>query len=159
MVTCRMDYTHGAQGFDGVLHMSDEVKNVKTFVPRSMILTVVINGVFAFGFIVALLYCIGDLDTVLASPTGLPIIEVFYLATKSKAATNVLMVMILSVSAIGNFGIFASVSRLIWAFARDRGLPYSDFFSYVSEHASILDFSCNTPRFIRHSRSPLVLLG
>jgi choline transport protein len=113
--------------------MSDEVKDVRRYVPKSMILTVVINGVFAFGFIVALLYCIGDLDTILASPTGLPIIEVFYLATNSKAATNVLMVMILIVSAIGNFGIFASVSRLIWAFARDRGLPYSDFFSYVSE--------------------------
>jgi choline transport protein len=111
--------------------MSDEVKDAQRFVPKSMLLTVIINGVFAFGFIVALLYCIGDLDTVLASPTGLPIIEVFYLATKSKAATNVLMIMILIVSAIGNFGIFASVSRLIWAFARDRGLPFPDFFSYV----------------------------
>ncbi|KAF2428690.1 amino acid transporter, partial [Tothia fuscella] len=118
-------------GFDSVLHMSDEVKDAKRFVPRSMLLTVIINGVFAFGFIVALLYGIGDLDTVLASPTGLPIIEVFYLATKSKAATNVLMIMILIVSSIGNFGIFASVSRLTWAFARDRGLPFSDFFSYV----------------------------
>jgi choline transport protein len=113
--------------------MSDEVKDAKKQVPRSMLLTVIINGVFSFGFIVALLYCISDLDTVLASTTGLPIIEVFYLATKSRAATNVLMIMILIVSNIGNFGIFASVSRLIWAFACDRGLPYSEFFSYVSE--------------------------
>jgi choline transport protein len=96
-----------------------------------MIYTVVINGVFSFGFIVALLYCLGDVETVLASPTGLPIIEVFYEATGSKAATNVIMVMILIVSSIGNFGIFASVSRLTWAFARDRGLPFPDFFAYV----------------------------
>jgi choline transport protein len=79
-----------------------------------MLYTVGINGVFAFGFIVALLYCIGDYQTALLSPTGLPIIAVLYEATKSMAATNVIMVMILFVSSIGNFSIFASVSRLTW---------------------------------------------
>jgi choline transport protein len=30
------------------------------------------------------------------------------------------------------FGFLASASRQTWAFARDKGLPFSDFLSYVS---------------------------
>ncbi|OCL10710.1 amino acid transporter [Glonium stellatum] len=117
-------------GFDGVLHMSDETKDAPRQAPRSMFLTVAINGVFAFAFIICLLYCIGDTQALLSSPS-LPILLVFYTATKSVAATNALMVMILFVCFVGNFSVFASVSRLTWAFARDRGLPFPEFFSYV----------------------------
>jgi choline transport protein len=99
--------------------------------PRSMVLTVVINTVFAWTFIICLLYCLGDMQTVLASKS-LPILTVYYKATGSVAATNALMSLVIIVSCIGNFSIFASVSRLTWAFARDRGLPFSDFFAYVS---------------------------
>jgi choline transport protein len=108
------------------------VKDPVKRVPRSMVLTVVINSIFAYAFIICLLYSIGDLDAVQSSKTGYPIIEVYYLATNSKAGTNVLMVMIIIVSTIGCFSIFASVTRLVWAFARDKGLPFADFFAYVS---------------------------
>jgi len=124
-------------GFDGVIHMSDEVKDAPRRVPKSMVIAVIVNGIFAFGFIVALLYCIGDPAAAAASPTGLPIIEVFYSATKSKAGTNLLFFMILLVNSVGNFSIIASVSRLTWAFARDRGLPFSDYFSYVNPKLKI----------------------
>jgi choline transport protein len=123
--------TFVVSGFDGVIHMSDEVKDAPRRVPRSIWITVVVNAVFCWAFSICLLYCIGDYTKVLESPTGLPFIEVIYEATKSKPATNTLVVFVLLVSTIGNFSIIASVSRLTWAFARDRGLPYSEFFSYV----------------------------
>ena len=97
-----------------------------------MIMTVIISCVSAFAFIICLLYTIGDLETVTASPTGFPIIEVFYEATKSVAGTNTMASMLLIVLTVQCFSTFASVSRLTWAFARDKGLPYSDVFSYVS---------------------------
>jgi choline transport protein len=106
-----------------------------------MFLSVAMNALFAFAFIVVLLYCLGNYNAVLNSPTGLPIIEVYYEATKSTAATNVFMTMIYIGSMIGNFNVIASVSRLTWAFARDRGLPFSEFFSYVSfSHLNIDKF-------------------
>ena len=52
--------------------IGEEVKNPATSVPRSMILAVIINGVLAFGWIIALLFSIGDVDTALESPTGYP---------------------------------------------------------------------------------------
>lgn len=97
-----------------------------------MILTVVINAIFAFAFIICLLFTVGDLETVLASPTGYPIIEVYYQATQSRAGTNAMMVMIIIVVLVSCFSNLASVSRLTWAFAKDHGLPFANYFAYVS---------------------------
>jgi amino acid transporter len=97
-----------------------------------MIAAVVMNSVMMFAFMITVMFCIGDLDQVANTPTGLPIIEVYYEATKSVQATNLLVIMIVLVIFISLFNIFASVSRLTWSFARDKGLPFSSFFSYVS---------------------------
>ena len=97
-----------------------------------MIMMVIINSVAAFAFVICLLFTIGDLTTVTASPTGFPILEVYYEATNSVAGTNVMASMLLIILTVQCFSTFVSVSRLTWAFARDKGLPYSDAFSYVS---------------------------
>jgi amino acid transporter len=116
-------------GFDGVLHMSDEVKKARIRVPRSMITSVVLNAIMQFAFMITVLFTIGDVDLVSADP--LPIIQVYYQATGSKAATNLFVSMILIVVFVSFFNVFASVSRLMWAFARDNGLPFSTFFAKV----------------------------
>ncbi|KAH6065180.1 hypothetical protein HBI67_124890 [Parastagonospora nodorum] len=110
-------------GFDGVLHMSDEVKGARVRVPRAMIFSVVVNATMQFLYMVTVLFCIGDVDRVTASP--LPIIEVYYQATGSRAATNVFVFMFIFIIFVSFVNVFASVSRLLWAFARDDGLPYS----------------------------------
>jgi len=39
---------------------------------------------------------------------------------------------------VGNFNIVASVARLVWRFASDKGLPFHQHFTYVSlNHAHI----------------------
>jgi amino acid transporter len=121
--------TYSVNGFDGVLHMSDEVKKVRTRVPRSIILATIINSVMLFAFAITLLFCIGDIIKV--SKAGLPLIEVYYLATDSKVYTNILVAMPAIVIFFTVFNVFASVSRLIWVFAKDKGLPFSRQFSYV----------------------------
>lgn len=118
-------------GFDGVLHMSDEVKKAKTHVPHSMIASVSMNSIMQFAYILCLLFTIGDVDKVANTPTLLPIIEVYYEATGSKHATNLFVVMIAIIIFIAFFNVFASVSRLVWAFSRDKGLPFSSFFGAV----------------------------
>ena len=97
-----------------------------------MLWTVGLNAFFAFGFIVCLLYTIGDVETVLASPTGYPIIEVYYQATKSQVGTNLMMMMIISVVLVSCFSNLASVSRLTWAFANDGGFPFAKHIASVS---------------------------
>jgi choline transport protein len=82
-------------------------------------------------FATILLFYMGPLDDVVATP--LPLLWVIYNITGSSVAANVLTAL------IALFNIFASVSRLVWVFARDNGLPFSNFFSYV---CSLLGFAC-----------------
>jgi choline transport protein len=116
-------------GFDGLLHMSDEVKSARIRVPRSMIISVVVNATMQFLYLITVLFCIGDVDRVTAS--SLPIIEVYYQATGSRAATNFFVFMLLFIIMVSFFNVFASVSRLLWAFSRDDGLPFSHIFARV----------------------------
>lgn len=95
-----------------------------------MITSVSLNAIMQLGFVICVLYCIGDYDKVAAS--GLPLIEIYYSATKSKAAATVLVLMHGSIFVVSLLNIFASVSRLVWAFARDKGLPFHEFFTYAS---------------------------
>jgi choline transport protein len=109
--------------------MSDEVKRARVRVPRSMIFSVVVNGTMQFLYMVTVLFTIGDVGLVTASP--LPIIEVYYQATGSRAATNLFIFMLLYIIFVSFFNVLASVSRLIWAFSRDDGLPLSCVFARV----------------------------
>jgi choline transport protein len=113
----------------------DEVKKVRTRVPRSLYVAVATNAVMMLAFAICLLFSFGDaadIERISSSPTGLPLIEVYYQATNSKAATNTLVALIGVIAFFALFNMFASVSRLVWVFALDNGMPFSSFFSYVS---------------------------
>ncbi|KAF2673819.1 amino acid transporter [Microthyrium microscopicum] len=118
-------------GADGILHMADEIKSVRTRMPISIISATVSNAILQFAFTICLLFTIGDVDAVTNTTTGLPIVEVYYLATGSKAASTFLVVMMFIVVLVGTSNSFASVTRLTWSFARDKGLPFSSFFSQL----------------------------
>ncbi|KAF2679390.1 amino acid transporter [Lentithecium fluviatile CBS 122367] len=127
--------TYPLTGFDGVLHMSDEVVRARTRVPRSMITSVVLNATMQFVYMLTVLFCIGDVEIVSADP--LPIIQVYYQATGSKPATNLFVSMLAIIIFVSFFNVFASVSRLAWAFSRDHGLPFSRVFAKVNPRLKI----------------------
>ncbi|KAK0268519.1 hypothetical protein LTR35_010502 [Friedmanniomyces endolithicus] len=114
--------------------MSEETRNAATTIPKVLLLTVGINGALALAFLIAVLYSIGDVNAALNTPTGYPIIEIFYQATGSKPAATAMESAIIIVACCAIFGTLASVSRLTWAFARDGGLPFSKFFAHVDSH-------------------------
>ncbi|KAK4546356.1 hypothetical protein LTR36_002033 [Oleoguttula mirabilis] len=124
-------------GFDGAIHMSEEVKDSATTVPKVIILTICINGVLAFAFLIALLFCLGNIEDVLSTPTGFPIIAIFLQATGSKAAATAMEAGLIIIAFASGFALLASVSRLTFAFARDGGMPFSKFFAYVDPHYHI----------------------
>lgn len=100
--------------------MSEETTRANVNIPRAMIGSIAINGLTGFAYILTVLYSIDDIDTVLASTTGYPIIEVFHQATNNPKAATALMCSVIIIFVMASFGIMASTSRLTWAFARDR---------------------------------------
>jgi choline transport protein len=135
-------------GVDAVVHMSEEAHDAPLNIPRAMIWSVIINGGAGFAYIIAILYAITDADSVLSTPTGLPIIAVFLQATNNQKAATAMITSVIIVFSMNLFGCTASVSRLIWAFSRDHGLPFSKVFAHISPvnrcptNAIILLFVC-----------------
>ncbi|KAH8594759.1 putative amino acid permease [Bisporella sp. PMI_857] len=118
-------------GFDGAVHMSEEVRNAAVVIPKIIVQTIVINGGLAFVFVLVLLFCIGDVGAALSTPTHYPIIQIFYSATGSAKAATAMMSLITIIGVTSSLGVVASVSRLTWAFARDGGLPFPEFFAKI----------------------------
>lgn len=119
-------------GADGAVHMSEELRDASKQLPRSMIATTVING--AMGWIILISFCMtmGNLDDVIATPTGQPYIYVFYYATQSYAGASVLSALVIFMAMFCNLSITATASRQLFAFARDQGVPCASWFAYVS---------------------------
>jgi choline transport protein len=105
---------------------------VRIRAPQSIIIATISNCIMLFAFVICLLFTIGNVEQVTNTPIGLPLIEVYYQATNSMPATNFLVLMPALILLFTLFNVFASVSRLIWVFSRDKGLPFSNFFSTVS---------------------------
>jgi choline transport protein len=111
---------------------AEEIHNASTIVPWAMVSTVALNGVMGFAMMIALLFCLGDINDALTSPTGFPFIEIFRQATNSNAGTTVMTCLIMSLMIAAAIGIMATASRLLWSFARDNGVPFSNYISRVS---------------------------
>ena len=123
MLTCTWSFT----GFDGALHMSEEVRKAKHAVPRALFWTIALNGIMAYGMVLALLFASGSLTDVLDS--SFPVMVILQNVTGSTRATTALLSGLFIISYCVGLASIASVSRLTWAWARDGGLP--SMFAYV----------------------------
>jgi choline transport protein len=101
-------------------------------VPKALMWSVLPNGIMALVMGATFIFCIGDIDAVLASPTNEPFIQVFYNATQSRAAATVMTSIIIVMLTSACISEVATASRQLWSFARDDGLPYSRWLSHVS---------------------------
>ncbi|PTB66652.1 amino acid transporter-like protein [Trichoderma citrinoviride] len=123
--------------FDVVLHMTEEMPNPARDAPRAMLYSIVIGGVTGFAFILVMLFCLVDADTVLATPTGMPIVELILQATKSRAAATILSLMLSVCFINGTNASITSVSRLLYAMARDRGIVFHNYFAHIQSGLNV----------------------
>lgn len=93
--------------------------------------SVLINVTLAGTMCITLVFRLGDPESLLTTVTGYPFIQVFYNATNSYAATNVMTAIIIVLFTFCCISETATSSRQIWAFARDRGLPGSSWLCKV----------------------------
>ncbi|KAK5130535.1 hypothetical protein LTR08_001965 [Meristemomyces frigidus] len=119
-------------GYDCSVHMSEEVQDASRVIPKTIMWSVVPNAIMAFTMGITFIFCLGDLNSVLESPTGQPFIQVFYNATGRYAGTTVMTIIFIIMLTSSCISEVATSSRQIWSFARDRGLPFSDWLARVS---------------------------
>ncbi|TVY47217.1 Choline transport protein [Lachnellula occidentalis] len=124
-------------GADAAVHMSEEIENAALNVPRAIFTTMVLNGALGLAMMIAVLFVIGDAKEVLKSATGFPFIQIFYNSTGSKAGTIVMASLVAALAWAGTIGFTATSSRMLWSFARDRGVPFHQLISKLEPRTSI----------------------
>ncbi|KAF2851897.1 amino acid permease [Plenodomus tracheiphilus IPT5] len=124
-------------GYDAACHLAEEMPHASRNVPLAMIGSVTINGVLGLVFCIVLLFATGPLDVLLATPTGFPFMQIFLDATKSTAGATVLSAILTAIAIAATAAGVTSTSRTVWAFARDKALPFDRYFSHVNHKSQI----------------------
>lgn len=96
-----------------------------------MMWAVFFNGVFGIMMMITFVFCGGALDSVLDSPTGVPVLKAVYNATGSVAGTEVMGALLVILVFFAAVSVTAASSRQLWSFARDRGLPFSSWIQKI----------------------------
>ncbi|THC87979.1 hypothetical protein EYZ11_012579 [Aspergillus tanneri] len=128
-------------GGDAAVHMAEECNNAAVAIPRAIILSVAINGTLGFSILVAVLFCMGDVQEALDSPTGYPYFEIFHQAMGTTSGGLGLSAVLVTMSICAVLGTLACTSRQFWSFARDRGVPGWRLWSHVSSYTHLPIYS------------------
>ncbi|EXJ56541.1 hypothetical protein A1O7_06885 [Cladophialophora yegresii CBS 114405] len=119
-------------GYDCSVHMSEEIRDASITLPKAIMWSVVINAVLGFIMAITLIFTLGDIDSLFASVTRQPFIQLFYNATQSYGGTNAMTAIVIILLAACCTSEVATASRQLWSFARDQGLPGSAWLSQVT---------------------------
>ncbi|KAH8711833.1 amino acid/polyamine transporter I [Phaeosphaeriaceae sp. PMI808] len=124
-------------GVDGTIHMSEEIRHPSKVVPRTMMTAILINGIMGLAMLIVILYCMGDIDKALNSPTGYPFIEIMTQGTRSIAGGTALSAGLVLMFCFGTITVVATTSRQLWAFARDAAVPNAALVSSVHKRMKV----------------------
>ncbi|KAI1024893.1 hypothetical protein LB504_009690 [Fusarium proliferatum] len=135
-------------GYDGATHLSEEMNNAEMGVPRAMVGCLLVNGPLGFAFLLIILFFMGDISAALATPTGFPIIEIFLHMTGSVAAATTMTAMITVMACLSTVPLLTAAARIMWAFARDGGLPFAERIASVDKRRQIPTMSIVVVSFL-----------
>jgi amino acid transporter len=123
-------WTIGA--FDSCVHMSEEAANATKAVPYGILMSIGSCWVFGWILCIVIAACMNpDPSTLLGSPFGQPMAQIYYDALGKDGALG-MMALLMIVQYLMGVSILVAASRQSWAFSRDGALPFSRFFRRIS---------------------------
>lgn len=111
--------------------MSEEVKDASLIVPHAMMTSFVVSSLTGLVSLTSFLFCIPNVLDALKNSAGYPFLYALHLSMSDEAVNGITVIMLLLVL-VAVINSDASASRQIFAFARDRGLPFSEWIARVS---------------------------
>jgi len=119
-------------GFDASAHMSEETHKAAMAGSIGIIMSIGVSAVLGWFLILGLLFSIQDLDGTINSATGQPVTQIFLDTVGEKGAIVLMIIVTGAMYFCGTFSVTAN-SRMMYAFARDGGIPGHKFFHKVDE--------------------------
>ncbi|KAL9096628.1 MAG: hypothetical protein Q9165_001115 [Trypethelium subeluteriae] len=118
--------TNSFPGLDAADHIAEEIHDAPRVIPIAIGTSTMLNGTMGFAMLLALLFCQpDDIQSTIGSDTFYPFINIYAYATQSNSGATALTAILICM--------IATSSRMIWAFAREGGLPFSKYLSRVDE--------------------------
>ena len=118
-------------GFDASAHTSEETKDARNTVHKGMLHAVLWSIIFGFMLILAMILAVPDMDA--AAKTGWSSFNnLFISAILPSFFGKVMLVAVILSNFLCALAAVTSTSRMVYAFARDDGLPFSALLKSVS---------------------------
>lgn len=118
-------------GFDASAHTAEETVGAAHHVPRGIVRSVLVSGLFGWVMLAAIVVAIPDVDRVAAAGP-----DAFHESIKQVLAPGRTWAVLSAGIVIAQFfcglATVTSASRMAYAFARDGGLPYAERMRHVS---------------------------
>ncbi|KAK8045035.1 hypothetical protein PG993_005059 [Apiospora rasikravindrae] len=120
-------------GYDAACHLSEEIPDAARNVPLAMVGSVVVNGVMGLVYCIVFLFSISNLDSLLSTSTGFPYMQLFLDVSRSPIGATFMSLVVAVLAMVANMSGATSTSRTMWAFSRDRAIPFDRYFNVVSD--------------------------
>lgn len=120
--------------------MAEEIHSANIVNPWCMLTTTLLNGVLGFAMLLAILFVTTDINSALASPTGtlgFPFMQIFYTATDTLPGASAMISIVIIMDICAAIAFLATSSRIVFAFGRDKGLPFWRTMATVQDDSAI----------------------
>lgn len=128
--------------------MAEETRGADYVIPWCVVATSVLNGILGLGTLLSMLYVTPNIEAVLDSPTGklgFPFMQVVLDSVGSYAGATVMISIVIAMFVFAVIAFLATASRIVFAFGRDKGLPFWQTMAKVRPYTMFL-LDCPTVR-------------
>lgn len=111
--------------------MSEETHDAAIRGPIAINTAVVVSGLLGWLLTVTFCFCLGDLEATIASPTGMPVAQIF-LNAGGRVGGTVMWFFVILIQFFTGISAMLADTRMAYAFARDGAFPFSRYASPTS---------------------------
>ncbi len=117
-------------GYDASAHMSEETRQASRTAAVGMVMSVVVSVVFGFALLVAITFAVPDVQGV-TDAAGSAVVYIWTESLGEPLAEFLLFIAVVAQLFCGTASV-TSASRMMFAFSRDRAVPFSTIWRKVS---------------------------
>ncbi|KAJ5660542.1 hypothetical protein N7507_006993 [Penicillium longicatenatum] len=117
--------------YDATAHITEEMSEPEKKAPWAISMAMLFTYVAGFLFNIVLCFCMGDTTAILSSPMQQPVAQIFY-NSLGKGGGMFFTIAALLIIKFVTFTAMQSLGRTVFAFSRDRMLPFSNIWIKVT---------------------------
>jgi amino acid transporter len=112
--------------YDGTTHMSEETHDAAIRGPLAIRVAILVSGIVGELLTITFCFCLTDVDSIMSSPTGLPVAQIF-LNAGGRTGGLIMWFFVILVQFFTGCSAMLANARMAYAFARDEALPLSGY--------------------------------